>query len=103
MEILTTDMTRLCGEISALRGARVALMQDLEHGAKNLKETVSAMKADFHHAQTDMARKTKAERTVFVSSLQKAVSRMRKDFSTDLAGAHRAWFGKKRGWNRPTG
>jgi hypothetical protein len=51
------------------------------------------MQAGFQYAHDEMARKTKEERTAFVSGLQKAVSRMRKDFSADLAGAHQAWFG----------
>jgi len=93
MGILTSDMTRLCDEISALRGAREALMKDLAHGAKDLKDAVSGMKAGFCNAHAEMARKTKAERVAFVSSLKKTVSGMRKGSTADIAGARRAWFG----------
>jgi hypothetical protein len=90
---LTTDMTHLYDEINALRNGRKALRKNLENGATNLKKAVNRMQAGFQYAHDEMARKTKEERTAFVSGLQKAVSRMRKDFSADLAGAHRAWFG----------
>lgn len=90
---LATDMTHLCDEINALRNGRKALRRNLENGATNLKKAVNRMQAGFQYAHDEMARKTKEERTAFVSGLQKAVSRMRKDFSADLAGAHQAWFG----------
>lgn len=90
---LTTDMTHLYDEINALRNGRKALRKNLENGATNLKKAVNRMQAGFQYAHDEMARKTKEERTAFVSGLQKAVSRMRKDFSADLAGAHQAWFG----------
>jgi hypothetical protein len=85
---LNSDMTRLCGEISALRGAREAFLKDLQ-------DAVSGMQAGFRNAHAEMARETKAERVGFVSGLEKTVFDMRKDFATDLAGAHRAWFGKE--------
>jgi len=84
---LTSDMTRLCGEISALHGAREAFLKDLQ-GA------VSGMQAGFRNAHAEMARKTKTERVAFISSLKKTVSGMRTEFMADIAGAHRAWFGK---------
>jgi len=90
---LTTDMTHLYDEINALRNGRRALRKNLENGATNLKKAVNRMQAGFQYAHDEMASKTKEERTAFVSGLQKAVSRMRKDFSADLAGAHQAWFG----------
>ncbi len=90
---LTTDMTHLYDEINALRNGRKALRKNLENGATNLKKAVNRMQAGFQHAHDEMARKTKEERIAFLSGLQKAVSRMRKDFSADLAGAHQAWFG----------
>jgi hypothetical protein len=112
-------MTRLCGEIVALRGARLTFVRDLG-------QNVAAMQAEFHRAHTDMARRTKAERQGFVkslghevatmragfrqahktmarqtnnerraavNSLKKTVSGMRREFALDLAGAHRAWCG----------
>jgi len=86
MGILTSDMTRLCGEISASRGAREEFLKDLQ-------DAVSGMQAGFRNAHAEMARKTKAERVGFVSSLKKTVFGMRTEFATDLAGARQAWFG----------
>ncbi len=91
---LPSDMTRLCGEISALHGARKAFLKDLQ-------DAVSGMQAEFRDAHGAMARKTKTERVAFVSrrvafvsSLKKTVSGMRTEFVADIAGAHQAWFGK---------
>jgi prenyltransferase beta subunit len=91
---LTDDMTRLRGEVDALRSDRGALMQDLACGAKELASTVSAMQADFAAAHTAMARKTRKARAAYVARLKKQVGRMRKENASDLAGAARAWFGK---------
>ncbi len=85
---LTTDMTHLCGEINVLRGARETFL-------KNLRYVVNGMQTGFRLAHADMARKTKAERSAFASRLKKKVSGMRKEFTSDIAGAHRAWFGKE--------
>ncbi len=84
---LPSDMTRLCGEISALHGAREAFLKDLQ-------DAVSGMQAEFRDAHGAMARKTKTERVAFVSRLKKTVSGMRTEFVADIAGAHQAWFGK---------
>jgi len=83
---LTDDMTRLRGEVDALRGARGALMQELA-------ATVSAMQSDFAAAHTAMAKKTRRERVSYVARINKQVGRMRKENASDLAGASRAWFG----------
>src|SRR5665647_436414 len=50
----TESMTRLCGEIVALRGARLTFVRDLG-------QDVATMKADFRRAHADMGRRTKAE------------------------------------------
>ena len=91
---LTDDMTRLRGEIDALRNDRGALMQALARGAKDLAATVSAMKGDFAVAHATMARKTGKARASYVAGIKKQVGRMRKENAADLAGASRSWFGK---------
>jgi len=109
---LTESMTRLCGEIVALRGARLAFVRDLG-------QDVASLQAEFRHTHAEMARRTKAERQGFVKSLGHEVASLRASFrrahadmarktraerravwdhmkktlSADLAGAHRAWFG----------
>ena len=90
---LTDDMTRLRGEVDALRGARGALMQELTRGARDLAATVSAMQSGFAAAHTAMAKKTRRERVSYVARINKQVGRMRKETAADLAGASRAWFG----------
>ena len=41
--MLTNDMTRLCGEILALRRMRGSLMSELQHGAKGRKQAVAEL------------------------------------------------------------
>ena len=89
---MTDDMTRLRGEVDALRADRGALMQGLANGAKELAIEVSAMQASFAKAHTAMAKKTRRELTSFVSGIEKKVGRMRKETAKDLEGARRAWF-----------
>jgi len=84
---LTDEMTRLCGEIVALRGARKGFVKDLTFNVK-------AMKANFHRAHQEMARKTRAERRAAISHLKKTVGAMRHAFAADLEGARKAWAGK---------
>jgi hypothetical protein len=93
MGILTSDMTRLCMEIGALRGARKSLMKDLARETKEMKHAVSTMQAGFRRAHAEMAGNAKAERAAFISSLRSMVCGMRKEFVEDLAGARQAWFG----------
>ena len=71
---LTDDMTRLRGEVDALRGARGALMQELA-------ATVSAMQSGFAVAHTAMAKKTSEEREAFVADMIREVSSLLGDFS----------------------
>ena len=116
---LTESMTRLCGEIVTLRGARLTFVRDLgqdvaamkagfrqahaEMGrrtkaerqgfVKVLGHEVASLMTGFHRAHKAMARQTKAERRAAVNHLKKTVGGMRREFALDLAGAHRVWFG----------
>ena len=118
----TESMTRLCGEIVALRGARLTFVRDLgqdvadmkadfrrahaEMGrrtkaerqgfVKTLGHEVASLMAGFHRAHKAMARQTKAERRAAVNHLKKTVGGMRREFALDLAGAHRVWCGPLR-------
>ena len=102
---LTDDMTRLRGQITAF-------IKDLSINSKGLRPAVSKMRARFAaaHAEmaretkadrlafvskhAEMARETKADRLAFVSNLKRAVAGQLQEFRADIAGAHRAWFGK---------
>ena len=60
---------------------------------RTLGHEVASLMAGFHRAHKAMARQTKAERRAAVNHLKKTVGGMRREFSLDLAGAHRVWFG----------
>ena len=92
--MLTEDMTRLCGEINAMRRMRGTMMSDLQHGAKELKHTVTKLCAHFGRARMTMAKRTKHERVAFLNNLKRSVGAQRRDVRDDLAGARRAWAGK---------
>ncbi|MFH1079725.1 MAG: hypothetical protein V1766_05625 [Pseudomonadota bacterium] len=78
---LTDDMTRLRGEVDALRGARGALINGLTRGARDLTTAVAAMRADFSAAHTTMAKKTGKERETFVAAVIDEVNSLLGGFS----------------------
>ena len=80
---LTGDMTRLRGEVEALRGARGALMNDLTRGTRDLTTAVAAMRADFTSAHAAMAKKTGEERGAFVAAVIDEVNSLLGAFSQD--------------------
>ncbi|MEI8356397.1 MAG: hypothetical protein WCG31_09960 [Deltaproteobacteria bacterium] len=80
---LTDDMTRLRGEIDALRSDRGALMREMARGAKELAFTVSTMQADFAAAHSAMAKLARGERTAFVAAVANEVNSLLDNFSRD--------------------
>ena len=80
---LTSDMTRLRGEVDALRSNRGALMQDLMRGARDLTTAVAAMRADFTSAHVAMAKQARAERGAFVASVTREVNSLLGAFSRE--------------------
>jgi len=80
---LTDDMTRLRGEVDALRGARGVLMQELTRGARDLTMAVAAMRADFASAHAAMAKQTRGERGAFVAAVIDEVNSLLGEFSKD--------------------
>ena len=83
MANLTDDMTRLRGEVDALRGARGALINDLTRGARDLTTAVAAMRADFTSAHTAMAKQTRGARKTFVVAVIDEVNSLLGEFSKD--------------------
>lgn len=83
---LTNDMTRLCGEMEALRDSRAQFRDDLQ-------DTVSRKLAELRNSREDMADRTRTELRNFVGSVSDAVAAFREEFLGDLAGARRAWRG----------
>ena len=66
---LTNDMTRLRGDVDALRSDRMALMHELARGASNLTTDVANMRDDFTAAHKAMAKKTGKELKNFVAAV----------------------------------
>jgi len=93
-------MTRLCGEIAALRDRRGDLMSGLAETRTEMQAAVSRMVSGFGEARSEMAQQTKADLGEFVGRVKEAVTdlrqtvgRMQDEFRVDLAGAHLAWHG----------
>lgn len=116
---LTEDMTRLCGEIVTLRGAREGFVRDLRQDVASmrarfrrthfkmarkskeerlsdlsgLKQAVAAMKSGFRRSHAKMTRETQRGRLSFVAGLKKTTAALLHGYALDMEGAHRAWFG----------
>ncbi len=89
------EVAQLCGEIRALRSERQAMKRDLEVETSERRRTVAGMRSGFSGAHREMAREARAHRRAFLSNLRGSVARRRHEFRADLAGARRAWLGKK--------
>ena len=74
MGSLTQDVTRLCGEITALRDSRQALMGHVARETRQMKGAVAGMRAGFRKAHGKMANRTRAEQAKFVSDMRADVS-----------------------------
>ena len=91
---LLEDMTRLSGEIQALRGSRRALRRELADGNRDRQMDVVEMCADFAGAQARMANRKKAERLAFLKNLKQTVSGQQREVRADIAAARRTWAGR---------
>lgn len=90
---LTSDMTRLRSEITALREGRHALQRDLRDAVATLKHDVAKTQAAFRRAHADMAKSTRKNRAVFVTDLSHQVKDLLQVVSDDMKGARQAWRG----------
>jgi hypothetical protein len=93
MNNIATDMSRLCGEIAALRDSRAALKRNLAEATEGLHEEVSCLLTGFGEARAEMSKQIKAELCEFVLQLKGQVTDLLKGVRDDLKGAHRAWAG----------
>lgn len=91
---LRDDMTRLAGEIQALRGSRRALRKELADGNRERQMDVFEMCADFANTQARVAKRTKEGRLAFLNCLRRTVGRLQRGMGADLAAARRAWAGR---------
>ena len=105
-------MTRLVGEIQALRGSRRALRKELADGKRDRQRDVRAflmllsdgnrdrqrdvidMCAHFAGRQTQTATRMKAGRLEFLHNLRRTVRRHLRGVRADLAGTRRVWSGE---------
>ena len=92
--MLTESITRLCGEIHAMRKMRGTLMNELRRDTKGRKQAVAQLCVHLGSARTAMAKRTKNERVAFLNNLKRSVGTQRRDLRNDLAGARKAWAGK---------
>jgi hypothetical protein len=72
---------------------RAAFIANMVNEVAAMKTGVAAMKTSFRVAHAQMARKARNARLAFVSGHKRVVANLRRAISTDLAGAHRIWFG----------
>jgi hypothetical protein len=91
--MLTEEMTRLCGEIVALRAGRGELLKALECESRDRRESVSELCRQFHKARAGMARRMQHDRMSFLRNLRHGVNAQRQELRSDLAGVRRAWAG----------
>lgn len=92
--MLTDDMTRLQGDIVALRNMRNSLINELEQGHRDRKRTISEMCVHFHDARSSMARAAKAARQAALHNLRRAIAAGRQAVRSDVAGVRRVWIRK---------
>jgi len=93
-------MTRLCGEIAALRSSRADLMSNLAESREGMQAAVAQMVTGFGDARSEMAKQTKADLTGFVVHVKDWVGELRQqtaqkqnEIREDITGAHNAWHG----------
>jgi hypothetical protein len=87
------DMTRLSGEIQALRGSRRAFRRELSDGNRERQMDVFEMCADFAGTQARMAKRTKGERLAFLKNLKRTIGGQQREMRADVAAARRVWAG----------
>jgi hypothetical protein len=92
--MMTEEMTRLCGEIVALRTDRGELLKTLECESQDRRESVADLCAQFHKTRAGMARRTQHDRMSFLRHLRHGVNAQRREMRSDLARVRRAWAGK---------
>ena len=91
---LLEDMTRLSGEIQALRGSRQTFRKELADGNRERQKDVAEMCGDFLGTQTRMAERMRAGRLAFLKKLKQTVSGQQREMRADIAAARHAWAGR---------
>ena len=101
---LVEDMTRLVGEIQALRGSRRAFRRELamdvvemcadfaDTHARMAKRTKEERLAGERDRQT-VAKRDQEERLAFCKNLKRTVGGQQREMRAEMAAARRAWAG----------
>jgi len=92
--MLTDDMTRLCGEIVALRTRRGELVDSLKRASRNRRESVADFCKQLSGARSAMTRQTKNDRVSALRSLRQSVHKQCREMQADLRGVRKAWAGR---------
>ena len=87
-------MTRLSGEIQALRGHRRELRKELAEGNKDRQMDVFEMCMDFSDTQARAAKRSKEARLAFLKILKRTINGQQREMKADMAAARRAWAGR---------
>jgi hypothetical protein len=92
--MIAQDMTRLIGEISDLHEKRAALMSDLNQGSRDLATSMAGFCTHLAEERSEMAKRTKSERTAYVQQLKDQVNAHCRGVASDLAEVRRCWSGR---------
>lgn len=90
---LTTEVTRLVGDIHTARDERQRLVRAVRQATFEMKRAVARMQRGFQTARAEMARRQRRDLREFVSGIERRVMAARNGLRTDLAGARAAWLG----------
>jgi hypothetical protein len=100
MNTLTSEMTRLCGEIASLRDSRTVLIDGIEASNRQLQKDVAELLGEFHKARVDMSEEMRIQLGSFTGKVKASVTQLRQnvqefqaEIHKDMAGAHTAWYG----------
>lgn len=91
---LLEDMTRLSGEIRALRGSRRTFRNELAEGNRDRQMDVFEMCTGFAGTQARVATRMKEERVAFLKNLKRTINRQQGELRADIAAARRAWVAR---------
>jgi hypothetical protein len=74
---------------------RASAMTELRQDSKERKQVVAELCSQMHDDRVAMAGRTKKERMTFMKGVRRLVNAQRREMTNDLAGARKAWAGKK--------
>lgn len=91
MGVLTDDLSRLHNEILMLRKGRRHRLTEIGCQTRDRKSAMSTLCARLTRDRREMARRSRAERSAFLSSLRRTIAARQRELRIDLAAARGAW------------